>query len=86
MRNYMDSRERAGQVRIRGKSHFGIYFDRVLCMIGVHIIEHSTAATRGPKVPISRTKIVRLCARAIVCESESTLQGWPASGHALAGL
>ncbi len=64
-----------------------VSFDRVLCMIGVHIITHSTVATRRPNVPISGTKNVFLCARAIVVlyKSQSTLQGWPASGHALAG-
>ena len=65
-----------------------ISFDRVLCMIGVHIIliiGHSTAARSGPLVPIGLQSNGRLCARAIVCKSQSTLQGWPASGHALAG-
>ena len=32
-------------------------------MIGVHIKTHTTAATRGPKVPIGWTKNVFLCAR-----------------------
>ena len=55
-------------------------------MIGVHIIEHLTVGTCGPRGRTSRTKNARLCARAIVRKSQSTLQGWPSSGHALAGL
>ena len=63
----------------------GLVSQSVLCMIGVHIIGQTTAATSGPLVPIGLTKIARLCARAIVCKSQSTLQGRRASGHALAG-
>ena len=44
----------AGRSELEEKCHFGIHFDRVLCMIGVHIIEHSTRILRahaGTAVP-----------------------------------